>query len=613
MNRLKYLSVIPAILLGVALLGGCTEYNTPAEIQEDANVDTVSIGLSKRVLWINLDGAKSSIVKSAIDQGQLPTLKKMLEHSKYSFSGLSDTREVTSALTDYAEEDPVTWAAMLTGVHSNLHKIGDYSYSPDFSLTTGTADKTVTYFPTIVQYLGSSAPNVSVSVVTPWASLNRYLGDANSIITTSSDDETFSVVDGQLASDDYYFYIVSFKNVLEAGKAGGFSSDNKAYLSALQACDSHVKELLATIENREHHEKEDWLTVITSNHGGNAAGECSGVSDDERDIFGIFHFNHYTPKEMQGEIFSVVSFDCEDPSWSFVPDSTAMYSLTDDEWAFEYTFQNTPKNTGAYNGVNWASVTGKSFWNIHRQRATMSFRVNTSGISGYSAIEVALTTANDMFWHHYFYALDKTDKGGRPYRLSSDGVGGKYSYRENANPPLPKDSSSIVLGSPGMDTDYRVSVLRVWNSVLNDYQITQNSKVPHDFDTANEFSSKLVGEWVLSENRYIPEKDTVNYRSEWQAGRKFYKKEVYGHINNNVPGGPAMYFIKPPTFVKVANTLPYKLESGDIVMENIEIAPQILYWFCGTVGVDSKLCGYPFLKNYTIEENWRDNEIEEEE
>ena len=608
MLKLKYIQLLIGSLLLMTMAGACTDYDTPDSIAEDAVKDSISSQLSRRVLWINIDGGRASVVKQAVEQGLMPNVAKMLEHSKYSWTGLSDARDVVNTSTDVVDEDPVTWASMLTGVNSNLHKIDDYSYTPNFSLKPGSPDNKVTYFPTMVQYLGNKAPEVSVAVVTPWEHLNRYLGDANSVTTTMSDEETFETTKNKIANDDYRFFIISFKNVLEAGKSGGFSASNGDYMTALSKADEYAGQLLDAIESRENTDLEDWLIVISSNIGGGDDGAITGLTDAERDVFGVFYFNHYTPQEMKGEKLMSVLFDNHGTFYAFVADSLGVYGIGEGQFAAEFTFQNMPKTDGTYAAGNWYQVLGKEFWGVYRQRQTTVIRLND--YNGSSAIQDYINNGNDMLWHHYYYAFDAVMQGGRSYLLGTDGKTGKLSFVERANALFPLDDSWFKVGLQACQTDYRISTIRLWNRILSDTEVTANAANGHSIDKSNPRYLNLLGEWELTPDRYVSEHDSIETRI-WRNDKTKTKLEVFGHIKNNVQGAPNLYFVKPPKFIASSNTLPAFLEKGNLMMENTMIAPQILYWFCGLEGVDSKLCGYPFLKNYAIEEQWRDSEIAE--
>ncbi|BDW78589.1 hypothetical protein BFINE_43840 [Bacteroides finegoldii DSM 17565] len=60
--------------------------------------------------------------------------------------------------------------------------------------------------------------------------------------------------------------------MLEAGKSGGFSANNANYITALQHIDAYIGEFLQAIDERKNAFYEDWLVVVTSNHGGKEDG-----------------------------------------------------------------------------------------------------------------------------------------------------------------------------------------------------------------------------------------------------------------------------------------------------------------------------------------------------
>lgn len=585
-------------------VGSCTQYDTPDAIAEDIVKDSISTSVNRRVLWINLDGARASIVNDAVDKGYMPHLSAMLSHSKYSWAGLSDTRESADASYVIDNEDPVTWASMLTGVNSDLHKIDNYSYTPNFSLKPGDVGTSVSYFPTLVQYLSNKAPQVKVAVVSPWENLNRYLGDANTTATTGSDIETFEKTRSLISDDDYHLFIVSLKDVLEAGKSQGFSSSNESYMSALSASDQYIGGLLNAIETREERELEDWLVIVSSNIGGMQKDSTIGRSDEERDVFGVFYFNHYTPHEMKGETITSILFKDHGSFYGIVPDSEALYSVNQEPLALEFTFQNVPKTNGNYDS-GWGKIIGKSYYGIFRQWNQTIIRLETN-----KYYQRGIDSATDMLWHHFFYGYAVADEDSRSQNLFVDGINQGTTFVQGSNVALPIDASVMTIGQGGVGTNYHVSTLRIWKTILSDTDVTRNAENGTSIDPSFEGYSDLIGEWQFTEDRYIAEIDTISGKSSYNSSAPT-NYPVVGHIKNNIEGAPDIFFTKTPTFVKSANTLPVFLKNGNLMMENTMIAPQILYWFCGTSGIDSKLCGYPFLKIYAIEEQWRDGEAAE--
>lgn len=58
---------------------------------------------------------------------------------------------------------------------------------------------------------------------------------------------------------------------------------------------------MQAIDERKNAFYEDWLVVVTSNHGGKEDGSYGGNSAEERNTFGIFYYPHYTEQKMLGK------------------------------------------------------------------------------------------------------------------------------------------------------------------------------------------------------------------------------------------------------------------------------------------------------------------------
>ena len=565
-NRFKYVLVL---LCGLYV--SCTKYDTPESIAggiEDTAASKKSV--KRYVLWLNIDGAVGSVVKQEVEKGTLPVMQKMLGHSKYVWTGVADDHALlTEGRESYDEEDPLTWATMFTGMNSRMHRIKDYSYTPDFMI----GDAAVTYAKTIVQYVSDKEPNLLMSCVSPWPNLNRYVGAMQSVITSSSDEETLEVLQGQLEKGDNQLTLAAFKGVLEAGKSGGFVAENTSYLNALKLIDTGLGQLLATIEAREDAYYEDWLVCVTSNHGGTPDGRYGGNTDPERDIFGIFYYPHYTSYEMKGEVVWAAYFSKE--NWAAVEDSTALYGIGPNrELAVEINMRNIPTDKQSYHGNNWDRFVGKGKWGLFRQREKVKIY-----ISGGNALEKEINAFNDARWHSFYTGLGPLSSGGRMYIMSYDGQ--RMLYDETQNMGVEDDSTALEVGHTGIN--FYAGSVRLWDTFLKDEDI-------------NEY----MNYWVLPEGAA----QRGHLIGEWHFSPDELKSDSI--IPNKVKGMPDMVFREKPVFVKMANTLPGKRSSGDLAMENILIAPQVIYWLCGADAVGDELDGHCFLSSYMMEEQWRD-------
>lgn len=561
---------------------GCTKYDTPPSVAGDLSGDD-SVIIQRKVLWINIDGAVGNVVKEVMP----PRIAAMLPHSKYSWTGYSDRRDLnTEACT---EEDPVTWSTMLTGVIPGKHQISGYTYMSDLALDLDHPDQKVIYYPNLIYRLTDIRSGIKSLCVTPWQKLNvNMLNNASRTITSKNDEDTKNNILECWGKGDYTLTLASFRGMLDAGKQGGFTSGNSAYTDALKAIDGYIGELIDTIENRKDYANEDWLVVVSSNHGGDKNGNYSGTSDDERNTFCIFYFPHYKEQEMKGEFMQGMWFYKDSirgiayDTLTHYYDYNAARPLT-----VEVIMRLDPINDGTYtNGGSWSQLLGKNNtgtgWGIYRQRTETTLRYNDVG----ETQKAHSGTFNDAFWHSYSAGVEVFKGKNAVYTIFYDDVAktlkGNIDYDD-----IKADTSNFIVGGSGsMQPAYYISEIRLWDKMLSDAVSAENASTL-DIDASHPEYEHLVGYWKLSDPDAVVS-DTI--------------------IRNEIPGKPALHFNAKPKFYKFPNTLSKYRKSGNLIFENTMIAPQILYWL--KTDVPSILDGVTFLDLYKLEEEWRESDEE---
>src|SRR5690606_18633556 len=423
----------------------CAKYETPPPVAEDIP-EQADTSVQRRVLWINIDGAVGAVV----EQNMPVNLNAMLPHSKYTFEGLSDNRIARS--TD--AEDYVNWTTMLTGVIAEKHKVKDDSYIPELDINPDIPEQEVAYFPNIITHITNADPNAKTLCITPWKDLNEnMLNNTYETIMSASDEEAQELVVGYLEKEDMDFTLVSFNGMLEAGEAGGFSASNPNYIAALTKIDGYIGECLETINNRENAYYEDWLIVITSNHGGSSDGTWGGATKAERNSFCLFYYDHYTTQEMQGKTLYAAYFDRDNEAR--FEDPLELYSAGEGRnLSVEFMLRMEPRSDGGYSGNNWDKIMGKRSWGIYRQRSGVDFYMR-AGENGISTIEADVEAFNNSLWHSYQLGIASPTRTTKSYLILYDG---DVRYRE-ASPTAGyiEDDDDFVIGGTGVPTPYYVA------------------------------------------------------------------------------------------------------------------------------------------------------------
>lgn len=308
------MKIITKYALLLAIMGGfasCTDYDTPPNVEEgNSNTGTGNLNVKNYVLWVNIEGAGGGdLVKNALpDNG---TVKGILPKSVYLWDGLeAEHIELNDRVSD-GSENPIASASLLTGNTPYRHGISEATYTsevvydPDY-------DEAMKAYSSFFQYISDYDKSIHTLAVTPWQMQNKnLLFNATRTVTSTSDEETLEEGLSSLQEGDNRVVYLSFKSVLEAAvSGGGWQAGNSQYKEAMQKVDGYIGQLLETIKGRNDAYYEDWLVIVTSNHGGKEDGTYGGNSPEERKMFGVFYYPHFSkPRELRGETIEVMRFD----------------------------------------------------------------------------------------------------------------------------------------------------------------------------------------------------------------------------------------------------------------------------------------------------------------
>lgn len=183
------------------------------------------------------------------------------------------------------------WCSVLTGVWADEHGI----YSNDVTKQMNTK--------TIMTTLTEDAVIDSASFITRWKghfSRNNatyllekdYCAENNLGVTFNhckNNDASHEFVLGEVHKEDCPdFLFVIYEHTDSTGHSYGFTHNNPGYRDAFIESDKCAYETIKAIEARENYDTEDWLIIITSDHGG-IGTEHGGASVQERMTFVVMN------------------------------------------------------------------------------------------------------------------------------------------------------------------------------------------------------------------------------------------------------------------------------------------------------------------------------------
>ena len=188
--------------------------------------------------------------------------------------GLDAYVTVTLALCIGAVSAP-GWSSMLTGVWPTKHGVTDNSF----------AGSRFDHYPHFFCRLKEACNEVFTASFVNWEPIH-------SNIVTQADLSTSYATDAEVAQAASEFVteyepdvlFLHFDEVDQAGHAYGFGPNVPGYLDALRLLDGRIEVVLTALRGRKSYDEEDWLILISTDHGGSGRGHGENVPE-HRTIF----------------------------------------------------------------------------------------------------------------------------------------------------------------------------------------------------------------------------------------------------------------------------------------------------------------------------------------
>lgn len=223
---------------------------------------------AKYVLVIGVDGLRPDALKLAAT----PNFDK-LSHN----GATSHTCQILG--TRYKTNDTISgpgWSSFLTGVWADKHGVHDNSFK----------GKQFDKYPHFFARIKSQFPTYKTAHFVDWAPIDDHVvshADFHSGYKAYQPSD-YGAKDKAIADDaskliaekDYRAIVAYFGNCDSAGHGKGFHPTVPAYISAIEAVDAHIGKMLTAIESRATYNNEDWLILLSADHGGKGTGHSNG-------------------------------------------------------------------------------------------------------------------------------------------------------------------------------------------------------------------------------------------------------------------------------------------------------------------------------------------------
>lgn len=216
---------------------------------------------AKKALIIGIDGCRPDALLVA----KAPHLHALIKNG--AFSDKAQTGDMTASGSG--------WGSLLTGVWRDKHGVR----SNDFKLSN------FNEFPHVLARVKKARPDSFVASVVHWEPIQKQIVRKADVTVAYKTDAEVTKVSVELLRDkqpDLLF--VHLDDVDGAGHKFGFHPKQQKYLDAIAVADEQVGALLKAMEGRVTYAKEDWLVVVSTDHGGSGKGHGQDTPE-HRTIF----------------------------------------------------------------------------------------------------------------------------------------------------------------------------------------------------------------------------------------------------------------------------------------------------------------------------------------
>ena len=242
----------------------------------------------KKAIVIGFDGCRADVLNLVgSENSAISTLMSEGASINLTYCGGVNYPEVNTQDTSTAPG----WCSILTGQWADVHGItgNDITKNLDTKtlMTSLTEEKIIDSASFITKWAGHFSRDKATYLLE-----KEYCEENNLNVAFNkckNDEASHDFVLGEVSKEDCAdFIFVIYEPNDSTGHGKGFSYNNPEYQSAFIQSDSYAYETLSAIRERESYETEDWLIIITSDHGG-IKKEHGGESIQERMTFAIMN------------------------------------------------------------------------------------------------------------------------------------------------------------------------------------------------------------------------------------------------------------------------------------------------------------------------------------
>lgn len=433
-----------------------------------------------RVLMIGIDGVRSDALQVAVT----PNLDGLMEGGLFSPDALNDDITISGP----------GWSAIHCGVRSGKHNVVDNSFGGQNYLQ----------YPGWLARVESAHPEWNTLSVSQWSPINGQIvgNSADVVINPSSASQAAAAVIDALETGDPHAIFVHLDDPDYAGHANGFSPFVFPYLDAIEAMDVQVGLMMDALQARPGFLNEDWLVLVTTDHGGIGTTH-GGNSMEERRVFVIASGESFAPQLIQRDTLMVLgeaenclgevaSLFFNGNAQAVVPASPDFFVGADQDFTIECRVKTSQAaDVSMVGNKDWNSGLNPGWVFSFTYPSGPGWRVNAG--DGSNRVDLDGPPIADGQWHTLSCSFDRDGM----MRMYTDGAWNSEASMADLGD---LDVGGLFFGADalgGYGMEGAVAEVRFWDAVLAPEVLADWHCMPLSMDHPN--AEALRGHWRMDE------------------------------------------------------------------------------------------------------------------
>ena len=226
---------------------------------------SIVFGQDKKILFIGLDGCRSD----ALNVADTPNIDSLIENGLIIENALS-------SINGQATYSGPGWSSMITGVWYDKHGVSDNSF----------VGSNFNQFQPFNMLLDENEDDFHSASFIMWTPIHSEIFSGSMDYNEnhpSYDSSVAQAAANYITTEELDILFLDFDHIDHAGHLYGFSPDILEYINTIEDIDGYIGLVLSAMEERTNYNNEEWLIIITSDHGGNISGH-GGQTIEERII-----------------------------------------------------------------------------------------------------------------------------------------------------------------------------------------------------------------------------------------------------------------------------------------------------------------------------------------